>query len=233
MMPAVSFTPETLKFLRGLVKHNDREWFEARRDVYERSVKAPLHALIEEVNVPMSAFAPEHVRPPSKVAMRLYRDTRFSPDKRPYKRQISAWWGTRGMERTTGAGFYFHLGTTSVVVAAGIFMTTPQQLLVLRRGLADGHTAYRKAMAKVLASKDLPAFTPAQDEGLKRVPRGFAPDHPAQDLLRAKRWGVGLELPAEKALEPAFPQWLAARFGYAAPLVKLLDAMLDGDGSFK
>ena len=223
------FTRETLSFLRGLVKHNDREWFEARREVYERSVKAPMHALIEAVNTAISEFAPEHVRPPAKAALRIYRDTRFSPDKRPYKRQISAWWGIRGMERTTGAGFYFHVGTTAAVVAAGVFTTTPQQLIAVRRGLAEDYALYRRAVAKIVGGKAQPAFTPSATEPLKRVPRGFASDHPAEDLLRATRWGVGLELPVEEALAPAFPQLLAAKFRRAAPLVLLLDAVLRGE----
>src|SRR3978361_1336900 len=80
------FQPEALKFLRGLAKHNDREWFEPRRALYERALKQPMLALIDEINHAMGEFAPEHVRPPHKIMMRIYRDIRFAKDKRPYKR---------------------------------------------------------------------------------------------------------------------------------------------------
>src|SRR5579875_2210635 len=107
---AAHFTAETLRFLRGLSKHNDRTWFEERRAVYERSVKAPLHAWIEEINEQLAAFAPEHVRPAHKIAMRIYRDTRFSPDKRPYKTHLAAWWAREGLQKTSAAGFFVQFG---------------------------------------------------------------------------------------------------------------------------
>ena len=67
--------------------------------MYERAARQPLHALIEEINQELATFAPEFVRPPHKVAMRIFRDIRFSPDKRPYKQHLSAWWARRGMEK--------------------------------------------------------------------------------------------------------------------------------------
>ena len=79
------FSDEALKFLRGLKRNNDREWFAERKAVYEREVKAPMLALIAEMNEAMLGFAPENVRPPQKAMMRIYRDIRFSQDKRPYK----------------------------------------------------------------------------------------------------------------------------------------------------
>jgi uncharacterized protein (TIGR02453 family) len=98
MTPA-PFTPATLKFLRALKRNNDRDWFNARKPLYESEVKAPLLALITELNEHLLAFTPHHVRPPQKIAMRIYRDIRFSPNKLPYKSHASAWWS-----RTTNRG---------------------------------------------------------------------------------------------------------------------------------
>ena len=106
---ATHFSNEALKFLRGLKRNNDREWFGARKAVYEREVKAPMLALIGEMNEAMLGFAPENVRPPQKAMMRIYRDIRFSADKRPYKIQQGAWWARTGLEKTSGGGFYFHV----------------------------------------------------------------------------------------------------------------------------
>src|ERR1019366_5975707 len=103
---ATHFTPEALKFLRGLARHNDRAWFDLRKAIYEREIKAPMLALIDEVNAELVKFAPDHVRPPHKAMMRIYRDTRFAVDKRPYKTNVAACWLRAGLEKTSGAGFY-------------------------------------------------------------------------------------------------------------------------------
>jgi uncharacterized protein (TIGR02453 family) len=114
------FSNEALKFLRGLKKNNDREWFGERKDVYERLLKAPMLALIDEVNHAMLEFAPEHVRPAQKIMMRIYRDIRFSKDKRPYKNHVSAWWVRDGLQKTSGGGFYLQVSSTEVLIAAGV-----------------------------------------------------------------------------------------------------------------
>src|ERR1035437_5448584 len=133
------FTPEALKFLRGLARHNDRLWFDPRKAVYERELKAPMLALIEEVNHSLADFAPDHVRAPHKAMMRIYRDTRFAADKRPYKARVAAWWVRAGLEKTSGAGFYFSFSSTETVIAAGGYMPTPEQLLAIRRHVVDHH----------------------------------------------------------------------------------------------
>ena len=107
-----------MRFLRGLAKNNDRNWFEERRSIYERALKAPLLELVHEINAGMDEFAPEFIRPPHKIAMRIFRDTRFSPDKRPYKHNVSAWWAQRGLEKSSGAGFYLQVGPSGSFLAA-------------------------------------------------------------------------------------------------------------------
>ena len=82
---AAHFSSEALKFLRGLKRNNDREWFAARKHIYEKELKEPMLALIAEVNHAMLDFAPENVQVPQKAIMRIYRDIRFSNDPTPYK----------------------------------------------------------------------------------------------------------------------------------------------------
>jgi uncharacterized protein (TIGR02453 family) len=219
-----AFTPASLKFLRSLARNNDREWFTPRKAIYEHELKEPMLALIEEINRAMSAFAPEHVRPPHKTMMRIYRDTRFSNDKRPYKSQVSAWWARRGMEKTSGGGYYMHVHPKEVVVAIGVFMPEREQMLAIRRWMAENHEAYRARVKALLKprGKALP-FAEIQRDALTRMPKGFAADHPAGDLLRAKNWGVRIALPAEAALAPEFAREVIARFKAATPLVHALN----------
>ena len=224
------FTPEALKFLRSLSRNNDREWFAPRKPVYERELKAPMLALIEEINHAIAEFAPEHVRPPHKIMMRIYRDTRFAADKRPYKNQVSAWWARRGMEKTSGGGFYMHVHPKEVLVSVGVYMPEREQLLAIRRWMAEHHTEYRallKSLTKQRGSSQ--AFMGIDADALTRMPKGFPADHPAGELLRAKNWGVHVSLPPETALEPSLGKEIIKRFTLATPLIDALNsAILDG-----
>lgn len=239
---AVSFQPESLRFLRGLAKHNDRAWFEARREVYERALKAPMLALVEEINGALEGFAPEHVRPPHKCMMRIYRDIRFSKDKRPYKTHGSAWWSRRGMEKTSGGGFYLQVGAEEILVAAGVYMPEPEQLLAVRRWMAEHHAAYRKLLSTASraprkTATRLPGANPAlsgiEAAALTRMPKGFAADHPAGALLRARNWGLHAVMPAETALEPRFGALVTGLFRRANPIVSVLNEAVLGDTGAK
>jgi uncharacterized protein (TIGR02453 family) len=217
------FSPDALKFLRGLKRNNDREWFTARKDVYEREIKAPMLALIAEINEAMLKFAPENVQPPQKAMMRIYRDIRFSKDKRPYKTQTSAWWARAGLEKTSGGGYYFHVNPEEVTVAAGVYMPEREQLLAIRRHLVEHH----KELRTILAGKKLRSLM-EQFEGmpLTRPPKGFAPDDPAMDLLLCRQWGVVARLPAETATKPTLLKEIVERFKVASPMVALLNTPL-------
>ena len=123
------FGNEALRFLRGLKRNNRREWFEERRAIYEGELKTPMLALIERLNEGMVDYAPAHIRPAGKCLFRIYRDTRFSVDKSPYKSHLGAWWARSGMEKTSGGGYYMHVGTTEFVIAAGVYMPAKEPLL--------------------------------------------------------------------------------------------------------
>jgi uncharacterized protein (TIGR02453 family) len=219
------FSPETMKFLRGLARHNEREWFNARKHVYESELKTPMLALVEEITQAMVSFAPEHMRPANKIMMRIYRDTRFSNDKRPYKRHLSAWWARRGMEKTSGGGFYLQISPQEVMLAAGVYMPEREQLLALRRWMAEHHTEYRALVKAVLKNK-AGGFQQIDAEALTRMPKGFGSDHPAGELLRAKNWGVRCALPAEAALRPQLARELVRRMRLAAPVVDALNGAI-------
>jgi uncharacterized protein (TIGR02453 family) len=228
------FEPESIKFLRGLVRNNDREWFEARRAAYERFLKTPMLAVIEEINHSFEDFAPDHVRPAHKVMMRIYRDIRFSKDKRPYKHHVSAWWSRRGMEKTSGGGFYLQVSATEVLVAAGVYMPEPSQLFAIRRWMAENHESYRKllrSIARPPRKGSVIALTGVDPVALTRLPKGFPTGHPADELLRARNWGVQTTLPGDAALQADFTDVVVALFRRANPVVTALnDAILHTEG---
>jgi uncharacterized protein (TIGR02453 family) len=225
--PEPGFNPESLKFLRDLKRHNDRAWFEPRKPVYESSLKAPMLALIDRINQGLLGFAPEYVRPPQKAMMRIYRDVRFSTDKRPYKTNVAAWWARAGLEKTSGGGFYFELNAAAVTIAAGVYMPQREQLAAIRHFLSAAGGNRHGALRKILADRKLQAvLQPFDGLRLTRAPKGFSPDDAAIDLLLCRQWGVSATLPAESALKPGFAKQITDRFKRALPLVELLNEPL-------
>lgn len=221
-MPA-HLSPEALKFLRALKRNNDRAWFADHKPVYERELKLPMLALIAEINERLLAFAPEHVRPPQKTLMRIYRDIRFAKDKRPYKIHASAWWAREGLPKTSGAGFYFDISGTALTIAAGVFMPERDQLLAIRRHIAEHHEELRT----LLANKKLRTLMNVSEAlKLTRAPKGFPPDHPAIDLLLHRQWGLSCTLPAADVTRPTLIEDVMSRFQAATPLVDFLNTPL-------
>jgi uncharacterized protein (TIGR02453 family) len=217
------FTEESLKFLRALKRNNRREWFDPRKPQFESALKAPMLRVIERVTSAMAEFAPDHVRPAQKCMLRIYRDTRFSNDKTPYKSNIAAWWSRHGLEKTSGGGFYLHLSATELMIAAGVYMPEREQLMAIRAFLLDHHEELRSLLADKKLRK---LFTLDHGELLSRPPKGFPKEHPAMDLLKCRQWAIMAKLPVEQALAPTLVQSIVAHYRAAAPLVALLNEPL-------
>jgi len=218
--PLPYFRPEALTFLRNLARHNDRVWFNERKAVYESELKEPMLAVIRRITDAMMEFAPNHVRPAEKSLFRIYRDTRFSNNKLPYKTHVAAWWSHMGMQKTSGAGYYFQVSPKGVVIAAGAYMPEKEQLAAIRNWLLNNHVQFRRLLQKPAVRK---TFTEFEGEALTRPPKGFPCDHPAMDLIKCKQWGLSTTLPAETALEKNFAQTLIRHFKLLAPLVDALN----------
>lgn len=223
MASQICFSEEALRFLRGLKRNNRREWFEARREIYERALKTPMLALIERITGGMVKYAPAHVRPASKCLFRIYRDTRFSADKMPYKTHLGAWWSRRGLEKTSGGGFYMHLGDAELVIAAGVYMPEKDQLLAIRRHLLEKHEEWKRLVEGRKLRRVFELHAPM---ALARAPKGFPADHPAMEWIKWRQWGVTAHLPAAAALQPNLAAEVEKRFRLAAPLVEFLNAPL-------
>src|ERR1700743_2828886 len=122
------FAPETMQFFRGLARNNNRDWFQPRKELFEEKVKQPMRDLVEALNDGMKSFAPEYATDPAKAIYRIYRDTRFSKDKTPYKDHIAAHFQHQKLPKNRAAGFYFAVSHTEVEIAGGIYMPGPDEL---------------------------------------------------------------------------------------------------------
>jgi uncharacterized protein (TIGR02453 family) len=214
------FKPEALKFLRDLARHNDREWFTPRKATFEHELKEPMLAIVRKVTDAMLEFAPNHVRPAEKSLFRIYRDTRFSSDKRPYKTHIAAWWSHQGLEKTSGAGYYFHVSAKDVVIAAGAYMPEKDQLAAIRNWLLENHQPFRALLQKPAVRR---TFTEFDGNALTRPPKGFPAEHPGMDLIKCRQWGLAATLPATDALDKNFAATVIKYFKLAAPVVDALN----------
>jgi uncharacterized protein (TIGR02453 family) len=217
------FREAGLRFLRSLKRNNRRDWFEAHKPEFERELKQPMLAVIQTVNKAMQDFAPAHIRPPQKCMMRIYRDIRFSSDKRPYKSHISAWWARQGLEKTSGGGYYMHISPEEVLVAAGVYMPEREQLMAIRQYLLLHHAQVRRLLTDRKLRTKMESFTGIP---LTRAPKGFPKDHPAMDLLLCRQWGVEAKMPAAEALKKDFAKEVIRCFRLASPLVEALNTPL-------
>ena len=224
------FSKRSLTFFRQLKRNNEKSWFEAHRDEYENEVRAPMRELIEDLDVRFAEFAPEIGGDPKRSMFRINRDIRFSKDKSPYKTHAAAWFHHRNAARTVGseadagsAGYYFHLepGGRSLL-GAGLWMPPRPQLNKLREAIADDPKGFDK-MVRSLPSR----FDGLDDESaLKRMPRGYADDHPAAKWLKFQSFTTGHGLTDTQVTSASLADLLAKEFAAVLPLVRWLNETL-------
>lgn len=217
------FPKEAAAFFRGLARNNHRDWFLPRKPVFEEKVKEPMRQLVAALNGEMKRFAPLHVTDPDKSIYRIYRDTRFSKDKKPYKEHLAAYFPRQGMGNDGAAGYYLAISHKSLAIGGGVHMPTPEMLRTLRNHIAERPAEFRR----LIASKTLrQLFGKLHDNQLSRVPKGFAADHPAADLLRYKSYVFYLEMPPDLVTSPELFGEVRKRFQALTPLVDFLNAPL-------
>jgi uncharacterized protein (TIGR02453 family) len=219
--PFPGFSPEALQFFRGLARNNRREWFLPRKALFEEKVKEPMRQLVDALNIALHDFAPEYETDPDKAIFRIYRDIRFSKDKKPYKEQIAATFHRHGSMGHGQGGYYVAISHKSVAVGGGVYMPEPPQLLAIRQRIVTRHEEFRRLLAARSVRKLLGGL---EGQRLSRVPRGFAADHPAADLLRYKYYILYKELPPGLATSPALYKAVVERFRVMVPFLQFLTA---------
>ena len=219
-MPAPRFTDDTLRFLRALKRHNDRDWFRAHRDRYETHVREPMVEIIDRLAIDLPGFAPDLVAT-SRVSMyRIYRDTRFSANKSPYKTHVAAIFPHRVLTKHGGAGLYFHVTPDEVLVGAGIYAPEPKQLYRVREHISGNVKRFRSIIESPAFRRTFGAVSGTR---LQRVPRGFRKDHPAAEYVKLRQFLAGCNRPATFATGPRFYNSLLGLFERLAPFVAFLN----------
>ena len=215
-------TPRTFKFLRELAQSNNREWFTENKQRYLDDVRDPLLQFVAEFAPRLAKISRNMVADPSPVGgslFRIYRDTRFSPDKRPYKTAMSAVIG-RGGRKATGRSYYVHIQPENQsFVAGGLHSPSTAQLDAVRRAIAEDAAPLRAILA---APAFVAAFGELHGDSLKSAPQGYAKDHPAIDLLRRKQFLASAALSDADVLASDLVARVAADCAAMQPFVAYL-----------
>lgn len=222
------FRPAAFQFLRSLKRNNRREWFAARREIYEQELRLPLAELLQELDVHLGTLAPEIIADPKRSPFRIYRDVRFAKDKSPYKTSVSFWanhrslGGTAGSVVHGGAGLYFHFEPGRSLIAAGIWMPPTPVLRQIRRELLEDAAGFERTIRALRAK-----FGGLEDEGqLKRLPAGYPANHPAERWLRYKSFTVSRSLAESDLRRADLPKRLARGYRPVLPFVRWLNNAL-------
>jgi len=214
-MSFAGFSREALRFLANLAANNERAWFQPRKAEYERLLKHPLEELCVALGERFEARGIPLVADPARSPFRIYRDTRFSKDKSPYKTHVAAsfpWVGG-------GPGGYFSLGPGEIHLGGGMWHPEPSLLASWRAAVAERPAVVQAA----LGDPDfVRTFGVVYGERLKRVPVGFPSDHPDADLLKLKDVIFRRQLSDQDALSAHLPDELADSFATALPVLRLL-----------
>lgn len=179
------FDPSLVEFLGELELNNDREWFSGNKDRYEREVLDPCLRFIAAMSEPLEEVAPRFRAIAKRTGgslMRIYRDTRFARDKRPYKTNVGIQFRHELGKDVHAPGYYFHIDPREVFLGVGTWKPAPPALAAIRERIARKPEHW-------FACRDDSRFAAEfmlTGESLKRPPRGFDPDHPAIDDLKRK-----------------------------------------------
>jgi uncharacterized protein (TIGR02453 family) len=231
MQPTSSFSgfpKSTVKFLRQLANNNDREWFAAHKTEYETAVMAPARAFVLAMGGRLRRLSPGIRFDPraNGSLFRIYRDTRFSPDKTPYKTNLGIYFW-EGSGRMEGSGYYFHLEPPVLLLGGGMYMIPRRLLSSYRRAVADPE--YGPGLAAIVRRiARRPGFT-ISGSSYKRIPAGFDPTPEAAPLLLHDGLYAGWEgrIPAELH-SPALIDYCFEKFKVMKPLHEWLVSLARG-----
>jgi uncharacterized protein (TIGR02453 family) len=220
------FTKATFSFLGELAANNNREWFEANKPRYESLVREPALDFIETMEPELKKFAPNFRTEARKVGgslMRVFRDTRFSRDKTPYKTNIGIQFRHALGKDIHAPGFYVHIAPDECFFGVGCWHPEADALGKMRDFIAKNPEQW-------FAARNDRKFTAQWElwgDTLTRPPRGYAPDHPAIADLKRKDFVAIAPLSASEVADTGLVKLAGKRFAETAPFMKVLCKALD------
>jgi len=215
------FTDELFGFLKQLKRHNQREWFQANKERYQAVVRDPCLRFIAELGEPLRRISPWLVADPHPTRgsmFRIYRDTRFSADKRPYKTHVGMSFPHRGTKQKVHLpGFYLHLEPGGCFAAAGCWHPDNPTLIRIRSAIVARPDAWKKTVRGLELEGD----------ALSRPPRGYPADHPLVEHLKRKDFLASVEFTQAQVCRARFMAEFITACSKLSPLVAFLSQAMD------
>ncbi|HUP91668.1 MAG TPA: DUF2461 domain-containing protein [Solimonas sp.] len=234
-----AFTPDTLKFLKDLARHNNREWFLKNKPRYEAAVRGPSLAFIAALAAPLRKISPQLVADPRPVGgslFRIHRDTRFSGDKTPYKTHAGMTFfhartrdapraddGGEGRGRLDAPVYYLHLQPGASFVGGGLWHPQSDSVRRVRDYMVGNPRSWKQATRSAAFRRSFELG----GESLVRPPRGYDPEHELIEDLKRKDWIASAQLSDAQVLSPRFQQDVLRSFRQLAPMMDWLCGALD------
>lgn len=220
-MASPYFSAETFAFLRDLAENNDRDWFTENKSRYEDHVKDPALRFIVDVGPELAEISP-HFRADPRAnggsLFRIYRDTRFSKDKTPYKTHTGIQFRHEAGKDAHAPGFYLHVDPDELFMGVGTWRPDSPSIRKIREAIVDDPDDWRR----VRDDESFRAWFSLEGESLVRAPRGFDPEHPLIEDLRRKDFIAGSSLSRDEVTDPDFRATFLARCRAAAPFQQWL-----------
>ena len=215
------FTKQTFTFLSALAENNTRVWFDDHKQDYENYAREPALDFISDMDDELRTISKHFRAVPKKVGgslMRIYRDTRFSRDKTPYKTNIGIQFRHEVGKDIHAPGYYVHIAPDECFVGVGLWHPDADALFKIREGILNNGDAW-------LAARDNKAFNKhfsLAGDSLSNAPRGYARDHPLVEDLKRKDFIALAALDRAEVTSANFRALVAERFKQAGPLMRFL-----------
>ncbi|MGQ7856485.1 DUF2461 domain-containing protein [Pedobacter sp. WC2501] len=225
-MPDIKQIPSSsFEFLRLLKNNNEREWFNDHKADYQKEL-ASIEAFAQDLLDLMNTHDVIETPSGKKSLYRIYRDTRFSNDKTPYKTHWSGSFKRAGKQRR--GGYYFHIEPGNSFVAGGFFGPSPQDLKLIRENIAFDAQPLRD----ILNNKTfIASFETLKGEQLKTAPKGFDGDHQDIDLLRYKQFLLIHRFADQEVLSKNYLVYCNQEFRNMRPFFDYMSEILTTDSN--
>ena len=217
-----------LQFLTALDRHNNKPWFDANRNAYEKAKAINLEfaaILIQEVGKWDDGVA---LLQPKECVFRINRDVRFSKNKDPYKNNMSVYLAPGG-KKAERAGYYIHLQPSASFVAGGFYQPNGDQLAKIRQEIDYNLAEWESILQKKSFRNTFPKGLDRAD-ALKKAPRGYEPDHPGLAHLQLKSFVAQAPIADEDVLQKSFIKNVVKSFQTLQPLISFLNRAVDDEG---
>ncbi len=215
--PFPGFRPAAFSFLRDLKDHNDRGWFKPRKATFDDELAWPLRCLIAQLGHDLPARGVPLAGDPDRAIFRIYRDTRFSKNKDPYKTHVGAYL-TRSGDRKEDGGLCIQFGADDTFIGGGFWNPDPKLIRRWRERIAAAPTE----LAEIVTSLEDAGLTMRTQDPLKRLPRGYESmaDSPVAEYLKAKGIFATRRLDERAAADPGLAAVIADTAAAVLPLLQ-------------